>query len=94
MSDKARVHAIIKGTVQGIGFRWFVQKAARKFSLTGWVRNLSNGDVEVEAEGAKNNLDGFFHAVENEHPWASVNNMQKENIKPGNAGELDFEIRF
>jgi acylphosphatase len=46
-----RLHAIISGRVQGVGFRYFVIMAAVERDLTGWVRNLYNGTVEVVAEG-------------------------------------------
>ena len=46
-----RLKAIIKGDVQGIGYRWFVQDTARALMICGWVKNLYDGDVEIEAEG-------------------------------------------
>ena len=46
-----RLHAIIDGQVQGVGFRYFVQKNAQALFLTGWVSNTSQGSVEVVAEG-------------------------------------------
>lgn len=53
MSDtiKDRLHAIVKGYVQGVGFRYYVLDAAVALGVNGWVRNLWNGDVEVVAEG-------------------------------------------
>jgi acylphosphatase len=47
-----RVHLIIRGLVQGVGFRMFIERAARERSLSGWTRNLHDGTVEVEAQGA------------------------------------------
>ncbi|CUT02300.1 Acylphosphatase, partial [Candidatus Kryptonium thompsonii] len=49
--DYVCAHIIVKGLVQGVGFRWFVQKHANHLGLKGWTRNLSNGDVEIEVEG-------------------------------------------
>jgi len=40
---------IVKGRVQGVGFRWFVQQRAEKFGVSGYVKNLDNGDVGIEA---------------------------------------------
>ncbi|HTY35672.1 MAG TPA: acylphosphatase [Bacteroidota bacterium] len=45
------VHIVVQGFVQGVGFRYFVLQRARALGLTGWVRNLYSGDVELEAEG-------------------------------------------
>jgi acylphosphatase len=42
---------IVRGRVQGVGFRWFVQREAQSLRLKGWVRNAENGDVEVLASG-------------------------------------------
>lgn len=46
-----RVHVVVRGRVQGVGFRWFVQQSASSLDLAGWVRNTADGSVEVEAEG-------------------------------------------
>ncbi|HEX8943922.1 MAG TPA: acylphosphatase [Gemmatimonadaceae bacterium] len=47
-----RMHVVVRGRVQGVGFRWFVREAARELGLSGWVRNRPDGAVEVAAEGA------------------------------------------
>ena len=50
---KAGAHIIVKGLVQGVGFRWFVEWEAKQLRLNGYVKNLYNGDVEVEVEGER-----------------------------------------
>jgi acylphosphatase len=56
-ADAACISATVYGRVQGVFFRYFVQNAARKLGLTGYVRNLASGDaVEVQAEGMKPHL--------------------------------------
>lgn len=47
---------LVRGRVQGVGFRYFVQKQALKFSLDGWVRNLDDGSVEAFAQGDPDQL--------------------------------------
>lgn len=59
MNDK-RLHAVIHGVVQGVGFRFFVIRLARKLNLTGWVRNMGYDKVETLAEGAKDALNAFL----------------------------------
>jgi len=53
----ARLKAVIEGRVQGVSFRTFVLEKARGLGLTGWVRNLYSGEVEVCAEGERQDLD-------------------------------------
>jgi acylphosphatase len=45
------LHFLVKGRVQGVGFRWFVQREAAELGLNGWVRNTDDGHVEVVAAG-------------------------------------------
>ena len=57
------LHLIISGVVQGVGFRWFVERAATSFGLTGWVKNLYDGTVETCAEGDESALKGFLDEI-------------------------------
>lgn len=58
-----RLHALIEGTVHGVGFRAFVQEQAILSGLTGWVRNRWDGSVEVVAEGEKPALEKLLTAL-------------------------------
>ncbi len=49
-------HYLVKGRVQGVGFRWFVQREAAEIGLRGWVRNTDTGDVEIVASGDESEL--------------------------------------
>jgi acylphosphatase len=55
--DPMVLHFLIKGRVQGVGFRWFVHREASELELIGWVRNTEDGDVEVVAAGHAQDLD-------------------------------------
>lgn len=55
---------IFSGTVQGVGFRATARKYAVKFNLTGWVKNLSNGSVEILVEGSEAKIEQFCHSIE------------------------------
>jgi acylphosphatase len=59
-NDQHRLHAFIKGRVQGVGFRYYTLQTAQDYHLTGWVRNLHDGRVEVVAEGAQPDLNNFL----------------------------------
>jgi len=50
------LHFLIKGRVQGVGFRWFVHREASELDLRGWVRNTEDGDVEVVASGSAEDI--------------------------------------
>jgi acylphosphatase len=50
------LHFLIQGRVQGVGFRWFVQREASELDLRGWVRNTEEGEVEVVASGTAEDL--------------------------------------
>ena len=54
------LHAIVKGRVQGVGYRYFTERTAQKRGLTGWVKNLYSGDVEVGACGTDEAIRGFI----------------------------------
>jgi acylphosphatase len=64
MSDqKMQMHAIFEGRIQGVGFRYTVEKMANILILIGYVKNLSNGTVEVVAAGPKKQLDLLLHQI-------------------------------
>jgi acylphosphatase len=58
-----RVHILVSGIVQGVGFRFFVYDRAVNYNLRGYVRNLSNGQVEIEAEGDRSILEEFIKEI-------------------------------
>jgi acylphosphatase len=61
--ETSRLHAIVEGRVQGVGFRFFVQETATALGLAGWVRNRWDGSVEVLAEGKRERLEKLLSAL-------------------------------
>mgnify|MGYP002761741878 FL=1 len=57
MADIVRKHIIFHGSVQGVGFRYYSEHKANQLRLTGWVKNLYNGDVEMEVQGSQAAID-------------------------------------
>jgi acylphosphatase len=60
---QVRVHIIVQGMVQGVGFRYFVHREATTLNLSGYAQNLYNGDVEIEAEGDRSLIEEFIKIV-------------------------------
>jgi len=56
MPDTETRRFMVTGRVQGVGFRWFVEREAAQLNITGWVRNRENGSVEVMATGTRDQL--------------------------------------
>lgn len=77
-SPRSRLHAVVDGYVQGVGYRMFVVEQARRLHLTGWVRNRSDGSVEVTAEGHREDLDELLLALRNGPHLASVDSVEVE----------------
>ena len=72
MNELASLQAIVYGYVQGVFFRAFVSRRARELGLSGYVRNLSGGTVEVWAEGEKNKLEELIGYLKVGPPAARV----------------------
>ena len=68
----------MKGIVQGVGFRFFVQREARRLALSGWVHNLPGGEVEVEAMGESDALKSLVASLERGPALARVDNVDIE----------------
>lgn len=62
-SQRCRLHSFYEGRVQGVGFRYTVKSVATGFELTGIVRNLADGRVELICEGSRTELEAFQQAI-------------------------------
>lgn len=73
---------LISGEVQGVGYRFFAQRAAAQHQVKGYVRNLDDGRVEVLAEGAPAIVEAFKHDLAAGPAYASVANIEEINVEP------------
>jgi acylphosphatase len=94
MSHNEMIRMRVQGRVQGIGYRYFVQDTGNSLHVTGWVRNLSDGSVEIEAQGPSAVLDRFIETVRNEHPYARIDDVAIERSAAGDAAQAGFSIKF
>jgi acylphosphatase len=74
----ARLRALVRGRVQGVGFRASVQHEGERLGLAGWVRNLNDGGVEVEAEGERAALDRLLAYLKRGPRTARVDSVTSE----------------
>jgi acylphosphatase len=76
--NKRRLHAVVEGRVQGVGFRYFVLERAQNLGLTGWVRNTFGGQVEILAEGNRAQLEELLVMLKKGPPSAWVRAVDQE----------------
>jgi len=86
-----RIHAYVKGIVQGVGFRYFVYRHAKTLDLTGYVRNLPDGRVEVVAEGSEESLRELVSLLWEGPVGSYVENVELEWSEAKNEFK-DFKI--
>ncbi len=85
-----RRHFIIKGRVQGVGFRYRAYHAAEHCGVTGWVRNLYDGSVEMETEGEPADIEEMFAFIER-GPFIEIEDLEEKEIPV--QGSASFEYR-
>ena len=89
--NRKRMHILYSGNVQGVGFRYTVKSTATGFEVTGTVRNLPDGRVDLVAEGSKVELDGFRVAIRDSGLDHFIRNEEVKWAEP--TGEFrGFEI--
>jgi len=82
---------LVRGRVQGVGFRWFVEREAHILGIAGWVRNNADGTVEVLAIGTRDQLSGLRSRLQQGPRASRVDNVEEFEAKPV-AGLSTFRI--
>ncbi|MGH7663150.1 MAG: acylphosphatase [Gemmatimonadaceae bacterium] len=77
------VRLVVTGQVQGVGFRWFVRERASALGLGGWVRNRSDGAVEITVSGEAPVVDELISLVEKGPPGARIGAVRRLDPEPG-----------
>jgi acylphosphatase len=84
---------LVSGVVQGVGYRYFVLRIARRLGVRGYVRNLPDGRVEVYAEGTPEQLDQLRAYLREGPPAAVVEGIEETEVQP--SGRWDsFEVVY
>jgi acylphosphatase len=82
------VHFLIRGRVQGVGFRWYVHREASELDLRGWVRNTEDGDVEVVASGTPDDLDELRSSLRRGPRGSRVDHLIEHRLEEGEGKDL------
>ena len=85
MADKVARKFFLSGDVQGVGFRFFAQRAAARHQIVGYVKNLDDGRVEALAEGPARNVEAFKHELTTGPRFSSVDHIEEINLDPSGA---------
>ena len=82
---------LVRGRVQGVGYRYFAQRAASQLGLTGYTRNLDDGRVEVYAVGPAHQLDEFAGMLHCGPRWSDVRGVEEMEAAVQAGGEFRIE---
>lgn len=89
---KRAQHLIVSGRVQGVGFRYFAQATAIEYGITGWVRNLNDGTVELHAEGDEERVESYKRALYDGNRFVGVERIEAEEMTVKSFRK--FDIRY
>ncbi len=85
--EVVRAHVLVRGKVQGVGFRAFTQFHANRRNLHGWVRNQAEGGVELEIQGPKRSIDTFLQVMNQGPPLSQVLQVMVDWKEPNRQTE-------
>ena len=88
----ASLQVFYEGNVQGVGFRWTVRHIAKGFDVTGWVRNLPDGRVELQVSGEEGEVRAFLDAIAQGELHGLIK-KQTQSTQSGPLSARGFEIR-
>jgi acylphosphatase len=84
--EEIGVRAVVRGRVQGVGFRYYALRQASALGLSGWVRNLADGGVEVQVEGPAVSVDVFLERMRQGPPGARVDGVDEDRLTATGGG--------
>lgn len=82
MTNRVARKFLIRGEVQGVGYRYFAQRAAARHQVVGYVRNLPDGSVEALVEGSLSSVEAFKHDLATGPQWSAVTQVEELVLEP------------
>lgn len=92
MSEQVRRRIVVRGRVQGVGFRYSTLQAARRLGVVGWVRNRPDGSVLCEAQGPPDRVDALIEELRRGPPGARVDAVSITDLEPVHPAENGFFV--
>ena len=93
MNQKKACHIVLTGRVQGVGFRYFARKKALELNLCGWVRNKTDGSVDLEIEGDEDIIQLYIDLLRAGNGLSRVDRLFKTEL-PGIQEYTSFFVRY
>jgi acylphosphatase len=93
MTDWIRKHMRVVGRVQGVGFRYFTKRLADRLGIVGYVRNMSNGDVEMDVAGSILDMQTFQSLMQKGPTGSRVQELMEQTLPLQNLSD-SFDIRY
>jgi acylphosphatase len=93
MDEVFLLRAVVRGWVQGVGYRDFASREASRRGLRGYVRNVSDGSVELEAEGPRSHLEAFLEELRSGPPMSEVRSVD-HSWEPSRGNFTKWELRW
>jgi acylphosphatase len=90
---KEQRHLRIHGKVQGVGYRFFATRVARRMGLKGWIQNMRDGAVEALVEGEKQAIDDWIEELREGPRFAEVTKIEQES-RDFTGSLPDFDVKF
>ena len=92
MAEKIRLQLRFYGQVQGVGFRYHSTYIAQHVGVTGWVKNLYDGRVEMEAQGTPEQIEEMMSRLGNQR-YISITGVESSDI-PADPRSVDFRVKY
>ena len=94
MSDFIKAEINITGIVQGVGFRFYVERMAEILNITGWVKNEWDGSVSITAVGTEEAIHDFLITLEKGPPMSRVDNVEVKSSRAEYNDYPDFKVKY